>query len=53
MIEQNVKKVSDKLVNGVWPVGFAHAASVFRTMIDRDPYPVKALLTIAKNALLT
>jgi thiosulfate reductase/polysulfide reductase chain A len=53
MVEQNVKKVSDKPVNGIWLVGFAHAASVFRAMIDGDPYPVKALLTIAKNPLLT
>jgi len=53
MIEQNVKKISNKPVNGIWLVGFAHAASVFRAMIDGDPYPVKALLTIAKNPLLT
>jgi len=53
MIEQNAKKVSDKPPNGIWLVGFAHVASVFRAMIDGDPYPVKALLTIAKNPLLT
>lgn len=52
-IEQLVKKVSDKPVNGIWLVGFAHAASVFRAMINGDPYPVKALLTIGKNPLLT
>ena len=53
MIEQNAKKVSDKPVNGIWLVGFAHAASVFQAMVSGDPYPVKALLTIAKNPLLT
>ncbi|MBM3131457.1 MAG: dehydrogenase [Chloroflexi bacterium] len=53
MIEENARRLSDRPVNGIWLAGFAHAASTFRAMIHGNPYPVKALLTIAKNPLLT
>ncbi len=32
---------------------FAHAPSVFRAMLTGEPYPVRALLTVASNPLVT
>jgi anaerobic selenocysteine-containing dehydrogenase len=51
MIEENAMKVSDRRPNGIWLVGFAHPPSTFQAMISGEPYPVKALLTVAKNPL--
>lgn len=34
-------------------IAFAHAPSVYQAMISGEPYPVKALVTVASNPLVT
>ncbi|NQT74684.1 MAG: molybdopterin-dependent oxidoreductase [Chloroflexi bacterium] len=51
MIEESVLKVSDRKPNSVWLAGFAHPPSTFEAMLTGEPYPVKAMFTVAKNPL--
>jgi anaerobic selenocysteine-containing dehydrogenase len=48
-----VEKTREQSLSSYWISGYAHAPSVFRSMIDGKPYPVKAMITVAKNPLLT
>lgn len=48
-----VEKTRERPLTSFWIAGYAHAPSVFRAMISGKPYPVKAMITIAKNPLLT
>ncbi|KXA97449.1 hypothetical protein AKJ39_03295 [candidate division MSBL1 archaeon SCGC-AAA259J03] len=51
--EENVKETWGKKCGGSMDLSLAHAPSVYRAVLDEDPYPVKALLTVASNPLLT
>jgi anaerobic selenocysteine-containing dehydrogenase len=50
-IEENAMKVSDRRPNSIWLAGFAHPPSTFQAMLSGEPYPVKAMFTVAKNPL--
>jgi anaerobic selenocysteine-containing dehydrogenase len=52
-LREIVEKTRERPLSSFWISGYAHAPSVFRAMIDGKPYPVKAMVTIAKNPLLT
>jgi thiosulfate reductase/polysulfide reductase chain A len=52
-LRDNVRKVRETPPTSFWITGTAHAPSVFRAMINGNPYPVKALITVAKNPLLS
>lgn len=53
IMQENVAKVRKQPLPSLWITGVAHAPSVFRAMTSGKPYPVKAMLTVAKNPLLT
>lgn len=53
IVEENIKKMTDRPAASMWTAGFGHAATTFRAMIDGKPYPVKGLLTVAKSPLHT
>lgn len=52
-LRDNVRKVRETPLTSFWITGTAHGPSVFRAMITGSPYPVKALITVAKNPLLS
>jgi thiosulfate reductase/polysulfide reductase chain A len=52
-LKEIVEKTRERPLSSYWISGYAHAPSVFRAMIDGKPYPVKAMITVAKNPLLT
>jgi thiosulfate reductase/polysulfide reductase chain A len=42
-----------KIRPGIAHTSFAHAPSVYRAMITGEPYPVRAMITVASNPLVT
>ena len=53
MVEENINRVRERPLSTPWVTGLAHAPLVYRAMITGKPYPVKAMITLAKNQLLT
>ena len=53
MLEGNIAKVRKQPLSSAWITGTAHSPLVYRAMLSGEPYPVRAMLTVAKNQLLT
>jgi anaerobic selenocysteine-containing dehydrogenase len=53
LIYKNVKRVWKKAPNTVYGQCNAHAPTLYRTIITRNPYPIKALLVSASNPMVT
>jgi thiosulfate reductase/polysulfide reductase chain A len=53
LVEKNVARVRERPLSSPWIAGAAHAPLVYRAMLSGKPYPVKAMITLAKNQLLT
>lgn len=52
LIQENVKRVWGRQLSRTHH-SFAHAPTVFRAMLTDEPYPVKAMLTVANNPMVT
>jgi thiosulfate reductase/polysulfide reductase chain A len=52
-MEENINRVRERPLSTPWVTGLAHAPMVYRAMLTGKPYPVKAMITLAKNQLLT
>jgi len=52
-LRDNIRKVRETPLTSFWITGTAHGPSVFRAMLTGNPYPVTALITVAKNPLLS
>lgn len=52
-IRENIKKVTSRPLPVYWLSVLAHPPSVFRTIIEGKPYPLKAMITEAISPLLT
>ena len=53
ILEKNINRVRERPLSSAWVTGLAHAPLVYRAMLTGKPYPVRAMLTVAKNQLLT
>jgi anaerobic selenocysteine-containing dehydrogenase len=53
MVEKNAARVRERPLSSPWIAGTAHSPLVYRAMLSGKPYPVKAMITLAKNQLLT
>lgn len=51
LISEGLKKVS--VEEGRWGVCLAHAPSVYSAMITGKPYPVRAMITVSSNPMVT
>jgi thiosulfate reductase/polysulfide reductase chain A len=52
LIQENVERVWQRRMSQTHHC-FAHAPTVFRAMLTGTPYPVKALITLANNPMVT
>ncbi len=52
LIQENVQRVWQRRMSQTHHC-FAHAPTVFRAMLTGTPYPVKALITLANNPMVT
>jgi len=52
LIQENLKRVWGRQMSQAHHC-FAHAPSVFRAIITGEPYPVKALITLSSNPMIT
>lgn len=52
LIQENVQRVWQRRMSQTHHC-FAHAPTVFRAMATGEPYPVKALITLANNPMVT
>jgi anaerobic selenocysteine-containing dehydrogenase len=52
-IQENVRRISARPIPVYWLSIVAHAPSVFRSILEEKPYPIKAVISEAINPLLT
>lgn len=52
-MEKNINPVRERPLSTPWVTGLAHAPMVYRAMVSGKPYPIKGLITLAKNPLLS
>ena len=53
LIQEHIKRFWGQECGSMRSTGFAHAPSVFRTMITSEPYPVRACITVSSNPMIT
>lgn len=53
MIEKNVMKVRNRRLSSLWLGGMGHSPSIWRAMLRSEPFPVKGMLCVDTNPLLT
>ena len=52
LVQENVKRIWGEQLSRAHH-SFAHAPTVFRAMLTEKPYPIKAMITLANNPLVT
>jgi thiosulfate reductase/polysulfide reductase chain A len=52
LIQENVQRIWQRRMSQTHHA-FAHAPTVFRAMLTGEPYPIKALITLASNPMVT
>lgn len=52
-LRENMKKITNVHLSHYYFGGMAHAPSVFRAMLTGKPYPVRGMVTVSNNPLLT